>query len=165
MRKSLRPLLMVLGGIVGGYLGYWVGHLAGWSTDADWPFQVGGGTGAILTSIAGAVLGVLLVMALLALPSLLTARHLRRVGATTSGTVITRRDLGLQMNGLHRHRQQFDLLVDVRLPDGSRRPLHTTQWLEREEVRALQPGHDVTVRYDPRHPERILAEPPLAPVP
>jgi hypothetical protein len=60
MTKTIRVLWMVVGGIVGGYVGYWLGHLAGWSTDAEWPFRIGGGQGAILTSIGMAVLGVLL---------------------------------------------------------------------------------------------------------
>jgi len=65
MSKTSRVLWMVLGGIVGGYFGYWIGHLAGWSTDADWPFQIGGGQGAIAMSIGLAVLGVLIVGGLL----------------------------------------------------------------------------------------------------
>jgi hypothetical protein len=58
-RGFVRVLVMVLGGLIGGYAGYWIGHLAGWSTDADWPFKIGGGTGAILLSIALAVAGAL----------------------------------------------------------------------------------------------------------
>jgi len=61
MLKTHRTLWMVLGGIVGGYLGYWIGHLAGWSTDAEWPFKIGGGSGAIAISIGLAVLGALMV--------------------------------------------------------------------------------------------------------
>ena len=60
MHKAYRALWMVFGGIVGGSLGYWMGHLAGWSTDAEWPFRVGGGQGAIVLSIALAVAGVLI---------------------------------------------------------------------------------------------------------
>ena len=65
MSKTSRVLWMVLGGVVGGYFGYWIGHLAGWSTDADWPFKIGGGQGAIAMSIGLAVLGVLIVGGLL----------------------------------------------------------------------------------------------------
>jgi hypothetical protein len=61
MSKTVRVLWMVVGGVVGGYVGYWLGHLAGWSTDADWPFKIGGGQGAILLSVGLAVLGVLIV--------------------------------------------------------------------------------------------------------
>jgi hypothetical protein len=61
MHKAIRILLMVLGGIIGGWGGYWIGHLAGWSVDAEWPWEIGGGTGAVLLSIGMAVAGVLLV--------------------------------------------------------------------------------------------------------
>jgi hypothetical protein len=61
MHKAIRILLMVLGGIIGGWGGYWIGHLAGWSADAVWPREIGGGTGAVLLSIGMAVAGVLLV--------------------------------------------------------------------------------------------------------
>jgi len=67
MGKVGSVLLMVLGGIVGGYAGYWIGHLAGWSTDADWPFEIGGGTGAIVMSIGLAVAGVLFTQMILSL--------------------------------------------------------------------------------------------------
>lgn len=59
--KVARTLAMVLGGLIGGYAGYWLGHLAGWSEDADWPFKIGGGDGAILMSIGMAVAGALIV--------------------------------------------------------------------------------------------------------
>jgi hypothetical protein len=52
---------MVVGGFIGAYAGYWIGYLLGWSSDAEWPLRVGGGTGAILLSIVLSVLGVLLV--------------------------------------------------------------------------------------------------------
>ena len=61
MHKAIRIVVMVLGGIIGGWGGYWIGHLAGWSVDADWPWEIGGGTGAVLLSIGLAVAGVLLV--------------------------------------------------------------------------------------------------------
>jgi hypothetical protein len=60
VKATFRVLVMVLAGAVGGYFGYWLGYLAGWSTDAEWPFSIGRGAGAIATSIvlaAAAVLG------------------------------------------------------------------------------------------------------------
>jgi hypothetical protein len=65
MPKVVRVLLMVLGGLIGGWGGYWLGHLAGWSVDAEWPRQIGGGTGAVLLSIGLAAAGALLVDLLL----------------------------------------------------------------------------------------------------
>lgn len=65
-RGSVRALMMVLGGLVGGWGGYWLGHLAGWSANADWPVRIGGGTGAILLSIGLAVAGALITGGVLA---------------------------------------------------------------------------------------------------
>jgi uncharacterized membrane protein YeaQ/YmgE (transglycosylase-associated protein family) len=59
MRKAARIVYYVLCGVVGAWAGYWLGHLAGWSEDADWPGQIGGGTGAILLAIAMSVVFVL----------------------------------------------------------------------------------------------------------
>ena len=66
-RGAVRVIMMVVAGIIGGYFGYWIGHAAGWSSDADWPWHIGGGTGAILLSIGLALIGVLVVWLLLAL--------------------------------------------------------------------------------------------------
>lgn len=68
MRSWVRVLWMVVGGFIGAYAGYWIGYLLGWSSDAEWPFRVGGGTGAILLSIAMSVLGVALVRLLVGPP-------------------------------------------------------------------------------------------------
>ena len=72
MSKTHRVLWMVLGGLVGGYLGCWIGHLAGWRTDVEWPFEIGGGHDAVAISIGLAVLGALIVGRLV---------HSRRVGS------------------------------------------------------------------------------------
>jgi membrane protein DedA with SNARE-associated domain len=55
MRKAVNILICVLCGIAGGWIGYWIGYAAGWSTNAEWPGQVGGGTRAILMSIGTSV--------------------------------------------------------------------------------------------------------------
>jgi hypothetical protein len=62
-------VLLVACGVLGAWVGYWVGHLAGWSERADWPWTVGGGTGAILLSIGTSVLFVILAGMLLFLGS------------------------------------------------------------------------------------------------
>ena len=64
-REWLRVVAAVVAGIICGWGGYWLGHLAGWSADADWPVQIGGGAGAIVLSIALAVAGALITIALL----------------------------------------------------------------------------------------------------
>jgi hypothetical protein len=65
-RKGLRVVTAVIVGIICGWGGYWLGHLAGWSTDADWPTTIGGGTGAILLSVGLAAAGALATIAVLA---------------------------------------------------------------------------------------------------
>jgi len=64
-REWLRVVAAVVVGIICGWGGYWLGHLAGWSANADWPVQIGGGAGAIVLSIALAVAGALITIALL----------------------------------------------------------------------------------------------------
>ena len=64
-REWLRVVAAVVVGIICGWGGYWLGHLAGWSADADWPVHIGGGAGAIVLSIALAVAGALITIALL----------------------------------------------------------------------------------------------------
>ena len=65
-RKWVRVVTAVIVGIICGWGGYWLGHLAGWSTDADWPTTIGGGTGAILLSVGLAAAGALVTYAGLA---------------------------------------------------------------------------------------------------
>lgn len=60
MKGAWHVIYLVICGVVGAWAGYWLGHLAGWSENAKWPGQIGGGTGAILLSIAMAVLFVVL---------------------------------------------------------------------------------------------------------
>jgi len=40
MTGRLRVLAAVVAGVICGWGGYWLGHLAGWSADADWPVQM-----------------------------------------------------------------------------------------------------------------------------
>jgi hypothetical protein len=164
MEKTYRVLWMVLGGVVGGYFGYWLGHLAGWSTGADWPWRIGGGTGAILTSVGGALLGVLAVATLLGLPPYVRARRLRATGACASGSIVDRRDLGLELHARGFRGRQYGVVVDTRMPDGTQHRARATQWLTPAEAAALVPGARATVRYDPAHPDRVAVDlPPEAP--
>lgn len=65
MSKGIRTVLIVFGAIAAGWCGYWLGHLFGWSEDADWPTSVGGGAAAILLSIGCALVAALLLGRLL----------------------------------------------------------------------------------------------------
>ena len=166
MRKTYRVLLMVLGGVVGGWVGYWLGAAFGWSTNAQWPWRIGGGTGAILLSMAMAVLGVVLVATAIALPPFLTERRLRAGGASidsVEATVLEGWSLGLQVDTPHVHRHLYAFLVETRTPDGSIRIEHATQWLTIEEFNAFRSGRPVRALVDREHPGRVLvvAAPPM----
>lgn len=158
MRSAFRFLMMVLGGIIGGYIGYWLGHLVGWSTNADWPQRIGGGTGAVALSIAMAIVGVLLARVLLALPSILIDRRLRIKGDHAEASIVDRWSTGLTLGALHPSTRQYGILVEVRLPDGTHRRAHATQWLRPEEFAAMIPGRQVSVHYHLRHPDRVLVD-------
>jgi uncharacterized membrane protein YeaQ/YmgE (transglycosylase-associated protein family) len=77
MRRTLGVVFLVFCGVVGAWVGYWLGHLAGWSENAHWPGTIGGGTGAILLSIA---LSVLFVAVAGLLVFVLPRRNLRSPG-------------------------------------------------------------------------------------
>jgi MFS family permease len=158
MHRTFRVLLMVLGGIVGGYFGYWAGHWAGWSVDADWPWRIGGGTGAILISMGLAVVGVLLVGLAFAVPPALTARHLRAHGVKLSGTIVERWNLGLHVASGRGTLDEFGFLVDVTMPDGATRPVRSAQWVTSGQRLQFLPGRQVTVRYDPHRPKHVLVD-------
>ena len=67
MNKTVRVVILALCGMAGGWIGYWLGHLLGWSEDAEWPSEIGGGGGAILLSMGMAVAFVVIARALISL--------------------------------------------------------------------------------------------------
>jgi len=156
MRKFGRVLVMVTAGIIGGYFGYWIGHLAGWTTGAEWPWQIGGGTGAILLSIGMAVVGVLTAAMILALPSVYTARRLQRSGLLADSTIIDIWDLGLTSR-VGGYRRQIEFTVELRDGDKAHRA-KGVQWLSQAEIDTLVPGDHVTVRYESEHPNRVVLQ-------
>jgi Protein of unknown function (DUF3592) len=156
-KKFTRVLIMVLGGFVGAYFGYWIGHLAGWSENADWPFKIGGGDGAIGMSIGMSVLGVGLVGLMLAVPSLLLARRLLASGERGSARVLRTWDLGLRV-GPGFGRGQFGFEVEFATDTGSTRHASGIQWFTPEELRVMVPGAEVAVRYDPDRPDDVIIE-------
>ncbi len=58
MSTSMRVIVTVFAAIVAGWCGYWLGHLFGWSENADWPLSVGGGAGAIMLAIVFSLVAV-----------------------------------------------------------------------------------------------------------
>jgi hypothetical protein len=156
-RPVVRILVMVAGGLVGGYAGYWIGHAAGWSTNADWPFRIGGGQGAILLSIGLSALGVLVAGLALALPSVYGSRSIRRAGRLIPATVVELWDLGFSA-GFSRGLRQVEFEVDVHLDGASSRRSHGVQWVRSSSLDRLTPGSEVMVSYDAARPTRVAIE-------
>ena len=61
MRAWVIVVLAIAAGVVGAWLGYWIGHSLGWTTNAVWPLQIGGGDRAILLSILASFASVMAV--------------------------------------------------------------------------------------------------------
>lgn len=156
-KKFTRVLVMVLGGFVGAYVGYWIGHLAGWSENAEWPFQIGGGDGAIGLSIGISVLGVFLTGLALSLPSAMAARRILATGHPARATVVGISDLGLRTFGRGFGRGQFGYELVLHTERGERR-VRGIQWLTPEELRVLVPGAEVMVRCDRGRPDRVALD-------
>lgn len=146
-KKFTRALVMVLGGLAGAYVGYWLGHLAGWSENAEWPFKIGGGDGAIGLSIGVSVLGVFLSGLALALPPLMSTRRILATGYPAEATVLEIWDLGLRTFGTGFGRGQFGFALTLHTDRGERR-VKGIQWLTPEELKAITPGAEVRVRWD-----------------
>ena len=68
------------------WAGYWIGYLAAWSQDADWPGQIGGGSGAIVPSIGASVLFVFLAGVLVFLLPERGVRRMLESGAPAQAT-------------------------------------------------------------------------------
>lgn len=156
-KKFTRVLVMVLGGFVGAYVGYWLGHLAGWSENAEWPFQIGGGDGAIGLAIGMSVFGVFLTGLALALPSAMSARRVLATGHPARATVVAVFDLGLRSFGRGFGRGQFGYELVLHTESGDRR-VEGIQWLTPEELDLLLPGAEVMVRCDPHRPDRVALD-------
>lgn len=158
MGRTLRVLLLVACGVAGAWVGYWLGHLAGWSRNAEWPGQVGGGSGAIVLSIATSVL---FVAAAGIVVFLLPERSVRRVlaaGSPAQATVLRVADTGGRSRGHGDARRQVSCELEV-CPSGAE-PFRAkaTQFVSGELESALQPGATVAVRYDPAHRARVAIE-------
>jgi len=164
MRKTLRVLFLVFCGVVGAWAGYWIGHLAGWSQDADWPGRIGGGSGAILLSIGMSVLFVVLAGLLVFLTPQRGLRRVLESGAPAPATVLSVKETGAQSWGPRGTCHQVTCELEVCPSDGSPYRARTTQFVSAAVEESLQPGAAVAIRYDPAKPRRVAIEGPVAPV-
>lgn len=162
MRKVLIIVIIVICGICGGWLGYWAAHAAGWSTGAHWPGTVGGGTGAILTSIGTAVLFVVLAgAALFYLPQ----RGVRRVlesGVAAPATVVgvSESRAARWMRAGYRRQVRCDL--EVCPADAEPYRARAVQFVGEATRSRLGPGARVAVRVAPDAPGHVAIDEPLS---
>ena len=140
MRNTFRVVLMTVCAVVGGGLGYVLS------------------SGSALMALAAAVGGALVGGGLAAVPSLLIDRRLRTKGDHGEAAVVDRWSTGMTLPGLLTPRRQYKVMVELRLPDGTHRKAHATQWLQQQEFAALIPGRRVRVHFHLRHPDRVLVD-------
>ena len=162
MLKALNITIIVLCGIVGGWVGYWLGHAAGWSENAVWPSTIGGGTGAIVTSI---VVSVAFVVASALIITFVPERGVRKVlahGAVAGATVVRMKETGAVRWAHEGARHQVVCDLEVRLLDRPPYQARTTQFVSPVVECVLRPGASVTVRYDPEHPSHVAIDKPFA---
>jgi len=163
MRKAPSILFLVLCGAVGAWAGYWLGHLAGWSRDADWPGRIGGGSGAILLSIGMSVLFVVLAGLLIFLTPQRGVRRVLEDGVPAQATVVRVAETGAQSWAPRGTRHRVSCELEVRPSDGSPYRARTTQFVSEAVEEALRPGATVVIRFDPSKPTRVAIEGPIAP--
>jgi hypothetical protein len=162
MRKALNILFIVLCGMLGGWVGYWIGHAAGWSENAEWPGQVGGGTGAILLSIGTAVLFVALAAAGVFLIPQRGLRRVLRSDVTAPATVIDVAETGASRWTRAGTRHQIRCELEVCPPDGTPYRAKAVQFVGEATEHALRPGEKVAVRIDPGAPTHVAIDEPLS---
>jgi hypothetical protein len=153
--------VLVLVGIVGAYIGYWLGHFAGWSRDAEFPFRIGGGDGAILLSIGVSFLSVMGALWWLVARPLQRERRLLKTGLPGRATVMRVWRTGVTA-GKGGTRHQLAIELEVHPGGGAAYPTRTTRLASAAEETALKPGTEVNVRYDPSRPTSVAIEGPVA---
>jgi hypothetical protein len=161
MRAWVLVLLLVLVGIVGAYVGYWAGHVAGWSRDAQFPLQIGGGEGAILLSIGLSFLSVMAALWWFEGRPLQRNRRLLTRGIPGHATILRVWRTGLTANPGHRH--QLGVELDVHPDDRPAYTTKTTCLATDVEEATFTPGTEVDVRYDPTRPASVAIAGVVAP--
>lgn len=158
MRKALNILVIVLFGTLGGWLGYWLGHAAGWSENAVWPGQVGGGAGAILTSICLSVLFVALAAAALFYLPQRRVRHVLESRVTAPATVIGVSETGAVLRTRRGYRRQVRCDLEVCASDTAPYRARAVQFVDEATQCYLGPGARVAVRIEPEAPGHVAID-------
>jgi hypothetical protein len=158
MRAWIIVVLMVLAGIVGAWVGYWIGHFAGWSENAVWPLTIGGGTGAIVLSIALSFLSVWAVGLWLIARPLLRNRRLLTTGIKGHATILKVWRTGVSIKRLTGNRRQVGVELEMHPANHTPYRTQTTYLADPAEEGKLHPGTEVDVRFDPSQPRSVAIE-------
>lgn len=161
MSRVVRVVILVGCGVIGAWVGYWLGHLAGWSENADWPGRIGGGVGAVLLSIGLSVLSVLIAGTIVFLLPQRRARRVLAGGSPARATVLSVEDTGGRIRGRAGKRRQVSCELEVFLSDSRSYRARATQFVSPGLEATLRPGVAVAVRYDPAHRDRVAVEGPV----
>lgn len=162
MIRALNVTIIVLCGIVGAWVGYWIGYAAGWSENAVWPSTIGGGTGAIVTSI---VVSVAFVAASALAIVLVPQRGVRAVlehGVPAEATVLRVAETGAVRWAREGSRHQVVCDLEVCPRDRPAYRARTTQFVGPVVEAVLRPGATIVVTYDPGHPSHVAIDDPFA---
>jgi uncharacterized membrane protein YeaQ/YmgE (transglycosylase-associated protein family) len=166
MRAWVIVVLAIAAGVVGAWVGYWIGHALGWTTNAVWPLQVGGGDRAILLSILASFASVMAVVGLLVGRPLQRERRLLATGRQAHATVLKAWRTGLTARDAEgKTRKQLGFELEMHPEGGAAYTVHTTDLLDAATLDAFRPGVEVNVRYDPAHPTRVAVESLAGPAP
>jgi uncharacterized membrane protein YeaQ/YmgE (transglycosylase-associated protein family) len=166
MRAWVIVVIAVVAGIVGAWVGYWLGHALGWTTDAVWPVQIGGGDRAILLSILASFGSVMAVGGWLVARPLRRERRLLATGRQAHATVVKAWRTGLSARDAQgRTRKQLGFELEMHPEGGPAYTVHTTDMLDAAALDTFAPGVEVNVRYDPAHHTRVAVESLAAPAP
>jgi hypothetical protein len=156
--RAVNMIFVIICGIVGLWGGYWLGHLAGWSENADWPAQIGGGWGALILSVVLALAAMVAATVCMCLPTFRTTRRLLRDGTPVTATVLAKKRAGLTIRSTKAAREKVCCRLEIRPATGE--PFETTacQFMTLAEESVLLPEAVVNIRYDPKNPARAAIE-------
>ena len=164
MRSWVIVVVLVIVGIVGGWVGYWLGQAAGWTTNAVFPFQIGGGDRAILLSILMSFGSVMLGVWWLVARPLQRERRLLATGAPGHGRIVKVWRTGLRMDrGRSGREHQLAFELEMHPDRGPAYVTKATRVATEGEEAILAPGTEVDVRFDPKHPASVAVVGPVAP--
>jgi hypothetical protein len=158
-------VIAIVAGVVGAWAGYWLGHALGWTTNAVWPLQIGGGGRAILLSILLSFASVMAVAGLLVALPLQRERRLLATGRKAHATVLRVWRTGLSARDSRGPRRQLGFELELHSDIGTVYTVRATDMLDAAGLDAFVPGVEVDVRYDPAHPTRVAVEGLAAPSP